>query len=203
MPPTDPRIDAYIAKSAEFARPILAHFRAAVHEACPGVEETIKWGMPHFVHHGILAGMAAFKAHCAFSFGKGALVAQAMGAKGAAGKAGEAMGDFGRVTSVRDLPPRRELVRWVRTAMRLNEAGVKRPLKRTAPRKPIPVPEDLAKALRKDAKARAVWEGFTPSHRREYLEWITEAKTAPTRARRLATTLEWLAEGKPRHWKYR
>ncbi len=203
MPTPDPRVDAYIAKSAEFARPILSHLRAAVHEACPEVEETIKWGMPHFTHHGILAGMAAFKAHCAFSFGKGALVAEAMGAKDVAGRAGEAMGDFGRITSLRDLPPKRELVRWVKTAVRLNEQGVKRPLKHRSPRKPIPVPEDLAKALRGNARARATWEKFSPSHRREYLEWITEAKTTPTRARRLATTLEWLAEGKERNWKYR
>jgi uncharacterized protein YdeI (YjbR/CyaY-like superfamily) len=162
----------------------------------------MKWGMPHFMHHGILAGMSAFKAHCAFGFWKGALVAEAMGVTGAA-KSREAMGDFGRIASVRDLPPRRELVRWVKAAMRLNEQGARRPLKRPAVRKPIPVPADLARALRTHATARATWEGFSPSHRREYLEWITEAKTAPTRERRLATTLEWLAAGKSRHRKYR
>lgn len=202
MPAPDPRVDAYIARSAEFARPILSHLRAVVHAACPEVEETIKWGMPHFMYHGILAGMSAFKAHAAFGFWKGRLVAEAMGVT-ASGKAQEAMWDFGRITSIRDLPPKRELVRWVKTAMRLNEQGVKRPLKHRTPRKPIPVPEDLAKALRRDARARATWGKFSPSHRREYLEWITEAKTAPTRARRLATTLAWLAEGKMRNWKYR
>jgi uncharacterized protein YdeI (YjbR/CyaY-like superfamily) len=202
MPSTDPRVDGYIAKQADFARPILRHLRAVVHQACPDVEETIKWGMPHFMHHGMLAGMSAFKAHAAFGFWKGRLVAEAMGVKDT-GKSEEAMWDFGRVTSLRDLPPKREMVRWVRAAMRLNEEGVKRTPKARTARKPLPVPDDLAKALRKDAKARATWDGFPPSHRREYLEWITEAKTAPTRERRLATTLEWLAEGKDRNWKYR
>ena len=201
MPPPDPRFDAYIAKSAEFARPILEHLRGVVREACPEVEETMKWGAPHFDYRGPLAGMAAFKAHCAFGFWKGALVAEAVGAR--ADRAGEAMGDFGRIASLRDLPPRRELVRWIKAAMALNEAGVKRTPKAKAPRAPIPVPDDLAAALKRNAKARATWEDFSPSHRREYLEWITEAKTAPTRARRLATTLEWLAEGKERNWKYR
>jgi uncharacterized protein YdeI (YjbR/CyaY-like superfamily) len=202
MPSTDPRVDAYIAKQADFARPILRHLRAVVHQACPDVEETIKWGMPHFMHRGMLAGMSAFQAHAAFGFWKSRLVAEAMGVKGT-GKSEEAMWDFGRITSLRDLPPKREMVRWVRAAMRLNEEGVKRTPKARTARKPLPVPDDLARALRKDAKARATWDGFPPSHRREYLEWITEAKTAPTRERRLATTLEWLAEGKDRNWKYR
>ena len=205
MPTTDPRVDAYIAKSAEFARPILSYIRAAVHEACPEVEETLKWSMPHFMYRGMLGGMSAFKQHAAFGFWKGALVAEAMGVKGG-GKSGEAMWDFGRITSVKDLPPKRELARWVRVAMRLNEEGVKRtPKQPREPRKPLPVPRDLAEALRKraHARARATWEGFSPSHRREYIEWITEARTAPTREKRLATALEWLAEGKDRNWKYR
>ena len=202
MPSPDPRVDAYIAEQADFARPILTHIRAVVHAVCPEVEETLKWGMPHFRYRGMLGGMAAFKQHATFGFWKGALVAEAMGVKGS-GKSDEAMGDFGRITSVRDLPPKRELVRWVKAAMKLNEEGVKRtPRARTA-RKPLPVPDDLARELRKSAKARATWEGFPPSHRREYIEWITEAKRPETRAKRLATTLEWLAEGKDRNWKYR
>ena len=201
MPLPDPRIDAYVAKSADFARPILTHLRAVVHEACPEVEETLKWGTPHFMYRGMLGGMAAFREHCAFGFWKGALVAKAMGVKGA--KPGAGMGDFGRITSVRDLPTKRELVRWVKAAMRLNEAGVKRTPKAKAPRAALPLPDDLAKALRQDAAARATWDGFPPSHRREYLEWLAEAKKPETRAKRLATTLEWLAEGKDRNWKYR
>jgi hypothetical protein len=206
LPKTDPRIDAYIARSAEFARPILTHLREVVHEACPDVEETMKWSMPHFMYHGMLAGMSAFKQHAAFGFWKGALVAEAMGAGKGTGKSGEAMGDFGRITSLKDLPARATLVRWVKTAMRLNEEGVKRTPKRPkAPRKPLPTPLDLTAVLgkRANAKARAAWAGFSPSHRREYIEWITEAKTDATRAKRLATTLEWLAEGKDRNWKYR
>ncbi len=202
MATPDPRVDAYIAKSAEFARPILRHLRAVVHQACPEVEETIKWGMPHFMHHGMLAGMSAFKAHAAFGFWKGRLVAEAMGVKGT-GKSEEAMWDFGRVTSIRDLPPKRELMRWVKAAMRLNEAGVKRTPKVRTFRQPLPVPGDLARALKRSAKARATWAASSPSHRREYIEWITEAKRAATRERRLATTLAWLAEGKGRNWKYR
>jgi hypothetical protein len=201
MPTTDPRVDGYIAKQADFARPILTHLRSVVRQACPEVRETIKWGMPHFEYHGMLAGMAAFKAHCAFGFWKGTLVAKALGAKGV--KAGEGMGDFGRITSIKDLPSKRELAGWVKAAMRLNEEGVKRTPKARTVRKPLPVPDDLARALRKRAKARATWDAFPPSHRREYIEWLTEATAAATRARRLATTLEWLAEGRDMNRKYR
>ena len=203
MPTRDPRVDAYIAKSAEFARPILTHLRAVVHEACPDVEETMKWSSPTFMYHGMLGGMAAFKQHATFGFWKHELVAEAVGSTTVSDRAGEAMGSFGRITAVGDLPARRTLVRLVKAAMRLNQAGVKRTPKAKAPRKPIPVPDDLARALGKNAKAHATWDAFPPSHRREYLEWITEAKTAPTREKRLATTLEWLVEGKDRNWKYR
>lgn len=195
----DPRIDAYIEKSADFAQPILRHLRAVVHEACPDVEEGMKWSFPHFGYKGMMCNMASFKAHCTFGFWKPELVL------GADAK-DDGMGQFGRITSVEDLPPKKTLVGYVKKAAALNEAGVK-PQRLTRPKKPkaeIPVPDELASALalKKNAKARATWEGFAPSHRREYLEWITEAKRAETRAKRVAQTLEWLAEGKQRNWKY-
>jgi uncharacterized protein YdeI (YjbR/CyaY-like superfamily) len=194
----DPRVDAYIAKAAPFARPILAELRERVHAACPGVEETLKWSAPAFLHGGMLAGMAAFKRHCAFSFWKGSLIA---GLDADAASAG--MGDLGRITGLDGLPPREAFAAWVREAARLNEAGVKTPARRkSAPKPEIGMPAELAAALEANDPARAAFEGFSPSHRREYVEWIAEAKAEATRQRRLATALEWLAEGKPRNWKY-
>lgn len=196
MPSRDRRIDAYIARSAEFARPILAHLREVVHEACPEVEETIKWGMPSFEYRGPLCSMAAFKQHCTFGFWKGALL---VGANG--GRADEAMGQFGRISKRSDLPSKRTIAGYVKKAMKLNEAGVKVERK-TTPRKPIPVPADLRAALAHNPRAKATFEGFSPSHRRDYLEWITEAKREETRLKRLETAVEWMAAGKPRHWQY-
>jgi len=193
----DPRIDAYIADSADFARPILTHLREVVHAACPEAEETLKWSAPHFLYKGMLCGMQAFKAHCAFGFWKGSLVVAGNG------QSTEGMGQFGRITAVSDLPSRKVLTALIRQAMALNDQGVKSPTR--ANRKPRPeakVPPDLAAALAKNRKARATFEGFSPSHRREYVEWITEARTEPTRLRRIETTVGWLAEGKNRNWKY-
>ena len=192
----DPRVDAYIARSAEFAKPILEHLREVVHGACPDAEETMKWGMPHFVHMGILCHMASFKAHCAFGFYKSALLF------GDPPKQKGAMGDMGRITSVVDLPPKRELVRLVRAARRLNEEGIAAPRTATAPKPPVELPGDLAAALEASGKARATFAAFPPSHQREYVEWITGAKQDATRQRRLAQAIEWMAEGKPRNWKY-
>lgn len=191
----DPRIDAYIEKSAPFAQPILAHLRAAVHEACPDVVETVKWKSPSFEHHGILCGMAAFKSHCAFGFWKHELVTGEE-------RSQEAMGSFGRLTSTRDLPRKAELKRLIRRAMKLNEDGVKVQRKQSAPKKPLPVPPELKTALAQDKQARAAFEAFSPSHRNEYSEWIGEAKREETRARRVAQALTWLREGKHRNWKY-
>jgi hypothetical protein len=195
--PKDSRVDAYIASSADFAKPILTHLRTVVHRAHPAVQETMKWGMPHFEHNGILCSMAAFKKHCAFGFWKGSLIV-------GRGKNAEAMGQFGRIVSLADLPKDEVLARYVKEAVRLNEAGVKLPARRKtgAPRKPVVVPPALAAALTTHPKARAAFEAMSPSQRREYAEWIAEAKTDATRDRRLATALEWIAEGKPRNWKY-
>jgi uncharacterized protein YdeI (YjbR/CyaY-like superfamily) len=195
----DARIDAYVAKSAEFAQPILMHLRGLVHEACPEVEETVKWGAPHFEYRGMLCGMAAFKQHCAFGFWKGKLVFD--GDR----KSLEAMGQFGCIRSLKDLPSDRAIKSYVKRAMELNESGVKvaRPLKDPKRRAELDkVPDDLAAALRKSARARKTFEGFNPSSRREYVEWIIEAKREATRATRLATTVAWLEEGKTRHWQY-
>jgi uncharacterized protein YdeI (YjbR/CyaY-like superfamily) len=192
----DPRIDAYIERSADFAKPILAHLRDVVHTACPQVEETLKWRSPAFLYRGMLCGMAAFKQHCAFGFWKHELVT------GENGKSKEAMGSFGRITSVRDLPSKKILAGLVKKAMVLNEEGIEAPRTKRRPKPPLAVPDDLKTALRKNAKARATFEGFSPSHRREYMEWIVEAKRAETRQRRLATAVEWMAEGKGRNWKY-
>lgn len=189
-------VDAYVRKSAPFARPILAHLRAVVHEACPAVEETLKWGVPSFEHQGLMCGMAAFKAHCTFGFWKHSLVV------GEEERANEAMGSFGRLTSVEDLPSKTELKRLIKRAMRLNERGIKVERPKRAPRKALPVPPELKAALKKDAGARKAFEAFSPSHRREYAEWIGEAKGADTRARRVAQALEWIRAGKHRNWKY-
>ena len=196
MPNRLPQVDTYIQKAAEFAQPILLQLRERVHAACPEAEEALKWGMPSFLYKGkILCGMAAFKQHCAFNFwhsemNKGADVK----------KAGEAMGQMGKLTSIKDLPKATEFKKQIKQAMKLIDDGVKPSMKST--KAPFTVPADLQAALRKNAKARATFEGFSPSHQREYVEWITEAKRPETREKRLATTLEWLAEGKARHWKY-
>jgi uncharacterized protein YdeI (YjbR/CyaY-like superfamily) len=200
MTNTDPRIDAYIAKSAEFARPILTHLRKMVHEAAPEIRETIKWGMPHFDYKGMVCGMAAFKEHCAFGFWKEKLVFE--GEKVPATGERAAMGTFGRITSIADLPAKSVLARYVKRAVALNEAGIKSERRRTARKAPLKVPADLAAAFKRNGKAKKTFDAFSPSQRREYVEWLTEAKRPETRAQRLAQAIEWMAEGKPRNWKY-
>ncbi|MEJ7745897.1 MAG: YdeI/OmpD-associated family protein [Luteimonas sp.] len=194
----NPRVDAYIAKSAEFAQPILQRVRAVVHETCPDVKEAIKWGSPSFVYAGgILCGMAAFKQHASFGFWKHALVVGEHAPR-------DGMGSYGKLTTISDLPPKKQLVADIRKAMRLNEEGVKTPAARKlAPKPPVEVPADLAAAMKKNAKARATFDAFPPSARREYVEWLTEAKREETRQKRLAQAIEWMAEGKERHWKYK
>lgn len=192
----DPRVDAYIARSADFAKPILTCIREVVHDACPQVEETMKWSMPHFDYKGMLCGMGAFKEHCALGFWKASLVL------GAPDRGSDAMGHFGRITKLSDLPPQKTLREYIQKAMALNESGIKAPRRTKPARRPIRAPAYFTAALRKNKKALATFEAFSPSHRREYLEWVTEAKTEATRKRRLAQTVQWLAQGKPRHWKH-
>ena len=190
----DPRVDAYIERAADFARPILERLREVVHSAVPEAEETLRWGAPYFDHKGPLCGMVAFKRHCAFVFWKDTLIVE--------NPSSEAMGQLGRIESLSDLPPRRTLTAWLKKAVKLNEQGVKAPRSVRPPKPPAKVPADLAKALKKNARARAAFEAFSPSHRREYVEWIEEAKREETRRKRLATAIEWMTAGKPRHWKY-
>jgi uncharacterized protein YdeI (YjbR/CyaY-like superfamily) len=192
----DERIDAYIEKAQPFARPILTHIRKAVHAGCPDVNETIKWGMPHFDYKGIMCGMAAFKEHCAFGFWKASL----LGVSGPASR--DAMGQFGCVKSIKDLPPQKELIGLVKAAAKLNDEGVTAKREKKAPKPALPTPPALTAALKKTKKAQAAFDALSPSHRREYVAWIAEAKQEATRERRIATTLEWLTEGKTRNWKY-
>jgi len=191
----DQRVDAYIQNAAPFARPILMHIRKSVHTGCPDVEETIKWSFPHFVYKGMLCSMASFKAHCSFGFWKGSLLEVPPN--------GTSMSQFGRITSLEDLPGSKELTRLVRQAAALNDVGLKLPRqKRTAPKAPPKAPADLQKALKPNRAASATFKALSASHKREYIEWITEAKTEPTRKKRITTTIEWLAAGKSRNWKY-
>lgn len=192
----DPRIDAYIERAAPFAQPILRHVRTLVHVACPTVEETIKWGMPTFVHAGgILCGMAAFKQHASFGFWKHARVV-------GEGEPRAGMGSYGKLVSLADLPPKRTLLAHLRNAVALNEAGVKSPARKSAPKPPPETPPELAAALAQVPAAKAAFDAFPPGCRREYIAWITGAKRPETRARRVAEAVAWMAEGKRRNWKY-
>ena len=193
----DKRVDAYIARSADFAKPILTHIRTVVHQACPEVEETIKWGVPHFDYKGMMCGMAAFKQHCTFGFWKGSLVL------GANRKDVDGMGQFGRLEKVTDLPPKKTLVGYIRKAKQLNDERVAAPhIAKRGKRPAIEMPDYFRAALNKNKTAKATFDAFSPSHRREYLEWITEAKTEATRNKRMETALEWISQGKSRNWKY-
>jgi hypothetical protein len=190
----DPRIDAYIAKAQPFAQPILKRIRKAVHAGCPDVVETIKWSVPAFEYKGPLCGMAAFKAHCLLGFWKWPIMKTV--------PKGQKVGEFGRIESIDDLPPEAVIIRMVQEAVALNDAGVKLPRAAKAPKKPLSAPPYMLAAIKKNKKAQATYDAFSPSCKREYIEWITDAKTDATRDRRLATAVEWMAEGKIRNWKY-
>lgn len=190
----DPRIDEYIGKQAEFARPILAYIRDSVH-AAGEVEESVKWGMPAFLYNGRpLANMAAFKAHAVMGFWQGQQLREGEARNGA-------MGEFGRITKVEDLPDRDALIDLVRKAMRLIDEGVK-PVRNKTVKEAIAMPDDLRGALAANPAAQASYDGFPPSAQREYLEWVVQAKRPETRAKRIAQAVEWMAEGKRRNWKY-
>ncbi|MFC0590847.1 YdeI family protein [Novosphingobium aquiterrae] len=190
----DPRIDAKIAEAAPFAQPILTHLRALVHATFPDVEETIKWGMPHFMLGGKnIAGMAAFKAHCAFMIHGD-------------GRQGDAMGQYGKIAALTDLPSDAELAEKLREARtRIDTAGTalkKKPAATRQAKAELSVPPEFQSALDANPAARATLNGFAPSHRREYVEWVAEAKRPETRDKRIAQAVEWLAQGKKRNWKY-
>lgn len=193
-------VDDYIARAAPFARPILKRLRTLVHKACPTVEERIRWGAPTFDHHGMLGGMAAFKAHVSFGFWR---------AKELDDPAGLLRDDaasimnFQRMAALSDVPDEATMLDYIRRAATLNEAGpAKKTARRGKPKPPPAVPEDFRAALKRDPAATRTFDAFSPGQQREYIDWITEAKREETRQRRLAQAIQWLAEGKRRNWKY-
>lgn len=200
MVKTDERIDAYIDKSQEFAKPILRHLRALVHDACPEVEETMKWSFPHFLYKGMMFSMASFKQHCSVGFWKASLMSDPD--KLFTLDERDGMGHFGKIASFDDLPSDEVLRKYIKEAMRLNDEDVKLPPKKKAPATEVVAPDDLLEELARNEAAALTYDGFSNSCKREYVEWITGAKTDATRAKRLAQTVEWLAEGKKRNWKY-
>ena len=193
--------DAYIKAAPDFAVPILTKIRTVMHKACPDLLETMKWGAPHFEHEGIVAGMAAFKRHVRFAFWRGKELKDTDALLDIVGDT-----DIGAMhyEQLDDLPSERVLSRYVKEAVRLNEASARAPRKpaENATKRQVAAPADLKTALKKSKKAHTTFEGFGFSARKEYVEWITEAKREATRAKRIETAVEWLAEGKPRNWKY-
>lgn len=187
----DPRVDAYIAKAAPFAQPILTHLRTLVHSTVDGLDEALKWGMPHFIYKGKnLAGFAAFKAHTAFILH-------------GEGRQGEGMGGYGKIGAQAELPSDADLKRSILAAKdRIDSEGtaIKRKAEPKAPKATIPMQDDFAAAL--SPAARANFDAFPPGAQREYLEWIVDSKRAETRAKRIAEAAGWIAEGKKRNWKY-
>ncbi|HET9775056.1 MAG TPA: YdeI/OmpD-associated family protein [Gemmatimonadaceae bacterium] len=190
----DARVDAYIAKSGDFAKPILSHVRSLVHDAVPEAGETIKWSVPHFEYKGILCGMAAFKQHCNIILWKAALIP--------GGKGRDEKGQITNIRTLADLPDDKTMSHLLREGARLNEEGVKGAPRSKAVKKPVAIPAELKTALARNKKAAAAFEKFPPSHKREYAEWIAEAKGEETRQRRVTSAIKWIAEGKARNWKY-
>ena len=194
-------IDSYIAKSADFAKPILTHIRELVHKACVDVEEKMKWSFPHFDYKGeMMCSMAAFKQHAAFGFWKASLMKDPVLVENA--KSESAMGHLGRLCSLKDLPSDKKITAWIKEAMALTDKGIKIVKPKPVEKKELVVPDYFTAALKKNKKASAVFDAFAYSHKKEYLQWITEAKTEETRNSRMATAMKWMAEGKPRAWKY-
>jgi uncharacterized protein YdeI (YjbR/CyaY-like superfamily) len=193
----DPRVDAYIKKAQPFAQPILAHLRKVVHQTVPEVAETMKWSTPHFDYKGMFCGIAAFKEHVAFGFWKAALMKDHLPGTGLS-----AAGQFGKIATMKDLPSDKELARILKIARKLNDDEVKAPPTRKGPRPALKPPADLLAALAKNKKAQATFDAFPAGQQREYVAWVVEAKQAATRAKRIATAVEWMAEGKIRNWKY-
>ena len=191
--------DEYIANAASYSKPILKEIRSIVLEVCPECEEKIKWLFPHFIYKGNLCSMAAFKEHCAFTFTKGELMADPDNILEQVGKT--AMGQFGKITSLKDLPPKRTFKKYIKEAMRLNEEGIKKP-KKPSKATDYTIHTTFKKALLANKSANAFFKTLSPSNKKDYAEWITEAKTEKTRTRRINTAIEWLAEEKPRNWKY-
>lgn len=202
----DPRIDAYIAKSADFAKPILTHLRELIHDNCPTVEETMKWSFPHFMYTSaadrksrVLCSMASFKQHCAFGF----WYAGGWVMSDETRPSSEGMGQFGKITALKDLPKDKQLVKQIKDAMKVHDSGIKSSTRpRTTEKKELEIPADLSAALKKNKKAMTTFDGFSYTNKKEYVDWITEARSDETRKKRLESAVEWMSEGKSRHWKY-
>ncbi len=199
MKNTSPEVDIYINKAPEFAQPILDRLRGLFHKACPDIKETIKWGNPCFEHKGIVCGIAAFRHHVGVSFWKGKLMKDPEGLFGDVGKT--SMGSL-KFTSPAELPSDKILLAYIKEAVKLNEEDIK--IGKPNKDKPdqLDPPDYLLAELKKNKKAKETYDKLSPSHRKEYIEWLREAKTETTRDKRLATAIEWLAEGKPKNWKY-
>ncbi|MFM7023789.1 MAG: YdeI/OmpD-associated family protein [Flavobacteriales bacterium] len=203
MAKRNPQIDQYILKSQDFAQPILNHLRDLVHAVCPDVEEKMKWSFPHFDYKGeMMCSMAGFKHHCAFGFWKASLMKDKHKVMFIHGE-GDAMGHFGKITSVKDLPKDKILLEYIREAMLLTDKGVKvvKPKKEAKP-ETLDIPDYFMKALKKNLAALEIFENFSFSKKKEYVNWVTGAKTEKTRSERMATSVQWLSEGKIRDWKY-
>lgn len=197
----DERIDLYIEKSADFAQPILYHLRAIIHKAVPEIHETIKWSFPHFEYKkSILCSMASFKQHCSFGFWLGSMMDDSHDVLKSREEGG--MGHFGKISSLEDLPSEDVIISYIYQAVKLIDSGAKLEKKSPVQAKELIIPEDFEAALKTNSKAMATFELFSPSHKKEYVEWVTEAKTESTRQKRLETAIEWMSEGKIRHWKY-
>ena len=203
---SNPKVDAYIEKAQPFAQAILDHLRKLMHKANPDVEEAIKWGRPFFLYRGTILGhMAAFKQHCSFGFWGEEIGATLRDAKVVQDGG---MGSLGKITSVKDLPSEKEMLGWIRQSSALIDSGEHTSIMAArnkvvkAPKAAPKTPSEFAAALKKNKKASAVFEAFSPSCKREYVEWIAEAKREETRDKRIAQAVEWIAEGKQRNWKY-
>jgi uncharacterized protein YdeI (YjbR/CyaY-like superfamily) len=205
-PQVNPKVDAYILKAAPFAQPILTHLRALIHKACPDVVEEIKWSRPFFLHRGvILCNVSAFKAHCSVGFW-GVQIGKILKEDGAVQDGG--MGSFGRITSVKELPPDKQLLGYLRQAAAFIEGGEgetwvaarRRVVK--APKPALETPPEFAAALKKSKPASTAYAAFSSSCQREYIEWIASAKRPETRDNRIAQAIAWIGEGKQRNWKY-
>jgi uncharacterized protein YdeI (YjbR/CyaY-like superfamily) len=203
MKNTDQRIDNYIDLAADFAKPILITLRSIVHQACPQVTETMKWSFPHFEYKGsILCSMASFKQHCAFGFWLASKMKDTHQLL-AVGDTRTSMGHLGKIKSVQHLPSKKVMNEYIKEAMSLIDNGEKLEKKKPAEKsKPIKVPDYFVEELKQNKMALTAFNRFSNSHKKEYIEWITEAKTEATRNKRIATAIQWLSEGKSRNWKY-
>lgn len=199
----DNRIDTYIDKARPFAVPILKKLRELIHKGIPEVEETIKWGMPFFEYKGPVCNMASFKEHATLGFWKYKLIKDAKGyLQDISNKGGEAMGNLGRMTGIDDLPPDKVIIDFLKQAKKLNDDDLKVLRTQKTSKAELVIPDYIIRALKKNKVAEKTFNSFPYSHKKEYIEWVTEAKTEPTRNKRLENAIEWMTEGKSRNWKY-